>query len=110
MARKFVEVRTSDLSGVESDSVQGVTLSIDGRAVEVDLTPDERTELDAALRPYLEAGRKVRASAAASPRRNRKRDVTAMRKWAQEQGYPLGDRGRIPDDIEAAYTTAHASS
>lgn len=109
VARKFVEIRRSDLSGVEGDSVQGVTLSVDGRAVEVDLTPGERAELDTALRPYLEAGRKVRASATRL-RGGRRRDVTALRKWAQEQGYPLGDRGKIPHEIEAAYARAHASS
>lgn len=30
-------------------------------------------------------------------------DTKAVRAWAQDNGYEIGDRGRIPDEIQEAY-------
>ncbi|WP_033336391.1 MULTISPECIES: Lsr2 family protein [Actinomycetes] len=34
--------------------------------------------------------------------------VSAVRRWAREQGYDVGIRGRIPKEIEDVYREAHA--
>jgi hypothetical protein len=33
--------------------------------------------------------------------------MRAVREWAQEQGYDIGVRGRIPTEIADAYNAAH---
>ncbi len=49
------------------------------------------------------------AGAASSPRSSADRErLKAIRDWARQNGHPnLGDRGRVPQAIEAAYDAAH---
>jgi hypothetical protein len=37
-------------------------------------------------------------------------DTATVRRWAREQGLPVGDRGRISPDLVAAYSAAHGSA
>ncbi|MCT1689611.1 Lsr2 family protein, partial [Brevibacterium sp. p3-SID960] len=34
-------------------------------------------------------------------------DTAQIRKWAQDKGYEVSDRGRIPSEIVEAYDNAH---
>jgi hypothetical protein len=36
--------------------------------------------------------------------------TSQVRQWAREQGVQVGDRGRLPADLVAAYLTAHRRS
>lgn len=98
MAREFIEVLSSDLSGVQSDDVVGVSFSLDGKSYEIDLTTDEKAELEATLKPYVAKARKATSSKAQTrsgkPRRS-KEEVAAARSWLQLRSEPVGDRGRI---------------
>ena len=38
----------------------------------------------------------------------RKEEPQAIREWAREQGYTVGDKGRIPQPVREAYEAAHA--
>ena len=105
MATKHVTV--SDLSG-QPDATT-TTLGLDAEWRAIDLTEDERAELDALLRPYLSASRRHEPTA---PRPNRFVPKTtpderaAIRRWARENGFELADRGMIPREVYEAYRRA----
>ena len=62
--------------------------------------------------PYIEHGRRVRDGQGRGRRRatrgetRTRRDLSAVRQWAREQGYQVSDRGRIAGDILARYDEA----
>jgi hypothetical protein len=57
--KKSIIVLVDDLDGTEGDDVQEVTLALNGTAYELDLSAANREALDAALAPYVAAGRRV---------------------------------------------------
>lgn len=59
MAQKDGIGYTDDLTGIESDEVSTHRFSLNGIEYEIDLTPENYDKLDAALRPFIESGRKV---------------------------------------------------
>lgn len=120
MARRTIEVVLSDLSGeeIEEEDVRSISFSVDGVSYNIDLTVSEGEEFDEAIQPYIEAAQKVsapratrRASASAKKAPPAKRDPSqtqAIRDWARENGWPdLGNRGRIPRQVEEAFEAAH---
>ena len=48
-----------DITGEAGDDVETVTFAVDGVEYEIELTAGHRDELVAALRPYVEKGRRV---------------------------------------------------
>ncbi|MFL4910549.1 Lsr2 family protein [Streptomyces sp. MMS24-I2-30] len=68
-----------------------------------DLTPENYDKLDAALRPFIENGRKL--SRTPRPRRTAMGGPSAeeVRAWARENGYEVNDRGRVPKEIRDAF-------
>jgi hypothetical protein len=57
--KKSIIVLVDDLDGTEGDDVREVTLSLNGTAYELDLSAANREALDAALAPFVSAGRRV---------------------------------------------------
>lgn len=100
-------VTVSDLSG--APDAETITLGLHDQWHAVDLTEDERAELDELLRPYLAVSREAR------PPVNPKRIVPkttaeerqAVREWARRKGFELNDRGVIPRHVRIAYSEAH---
>ncbi|MHB9858356.1 histone-like nucleoid-structuring protein Lsr2 [Streptomyces sp. YIM S03343] len=110
MVQKIVTVYSDDLTGTESDEVSTHRFSLNGIEYEIDLTPESYDKLDAALRPFIETGRKmgrtkvtgrVHRGAAAGP------SAEEVRAWARENGYEVNDRGRVPGEIREAFEAAH---
>lgn len=115
----------------DSEASQTVSFALDGASYEVDLNDDHADELRAALDKFVQAGRRIsgkprpvsgKASAgkASSPKgfaggtapssgkvAAGKPDNNAIRTWARENGYTLGDKGRIAASIVQAYEEAH---
>ena len=113
MAKQTIITLTSDISGKDiTDETGGgsVTLAYNGKTVEVDLTGNEIEKLEKVLAPYLDKGRRTASATrpqAKSGKKN-KTDLADMRTWGRANGWPsLGDRGRIPAEVEAAYESAH---
>jgi Lsr2 len=107
MARNVSVVVTDDIDG--SSGAETVTFGFDGTTYEIDLSKSNRAKLDAAVAPYLEAGRRIRTSGrrsspSASPSRNV--DSTAVRAWARERGLLVSERGRISAEILRQYEQA----
>jgi len=107
-------VRTID--DLDGSVIEGgdstVTFSFDGHTYEIDLSTPNRDKFRSALEPFIEAGRRVggRPVAGAKPRRSRSTSSSSrgdVRDWARRNGYDVGDRGRVPSDIMAAYEKDH---
>jgi Lsr2 len=112
MAKKTIvrEEFTDDIDGGKAEGT--VSFSFDGTAYEIDLSKKNRSALDKALKPYLDAARRVKGPRGrrgrATPARSngssaRRSDLSSIRAWARTQGLTVADRGRIPADVIAAY-------
>src|SRR4051794_6027373 len=112
MATKSVTVTEfiDDLDGGKADRT--VTFAVDGTTYEIDLSKRNAAAFAKALKPYVEAGRKVRrpgkTATRGTARRSRQNgsDLAAVREWARANGHTVSDRGRIP----AAILEAHAAA
>lgn len=113
MARIETVRLIDDLTGDQADET--VDLVVDGVGYEIDLSSQNAATLREALAPYIGAGRR---SAPVGPRRRpsssssvssgslspeRRQHNNAIRAWARQHGYSIGDRGRIPIQIVDAY-------
>jgi nucleoid-associated protein Lsr2 len=113
MAKTVITQVTDDLDG--SNGAETVTFGYEGRSWEIDLSKKNRSTLERALKPYIDAGRKTAGGRGRRPnpaRRGRGRstsglDLVAIRDWARQQGYTVADRGRISAEITDAYNAAH---
>ncbi|MFJ4222595.1 Lsr2 family protein [Microbacterium sp. NPDC089695] len=117
MAKRIVHQLVDDIDGTVLEVGEGETVhfSLNGTSYEIDLNAAHVEELRAAFAPYISAGR--RAGSAAAPRSSsrsssRKRparnpEVAAIRAWANDNGYALSERGRIPAPVVEAYNAAH---
>lgn len=120
MARKeeVVVTWTDDLDGtvLTADELVEVHFAHNGDEWTLDLSEKNAKKLSDFLEPYMAAGRPV--GRAASPAKRKKaslgnrdlsgRDLTAVRKWASENGHTVSDRGRVPQNILNAYDEANS--
>lgn len=94
-----------------------VSFSLDGKHYEIDLASANAAQLRDALSPFISKARSASSARAAAPAARstsgRKRasagssaETQAIREWAQANGYPVGDRGRIAAEIREAYAAA----
>ena len=71
MARQYVEQLTDDLDGGKADTT--LRFSWENAAYEIDLSKKNAAAFAKLVKPYVDAGRKVRRSAGASGRRGGRR-------------------------------------
>lgn len=110
MATQIITRLLDDLDG--SEAAETVRFAYDGVEYTIDLSAKNAAKLRKALGPYQEKGVRVTP---ARPRRlsSRAEDTAAgralIRTWARRHGgfSALGDRGRIPADVVAAYRAAN---
>lgn len=94
------------------------TIGWDGYDYALDLTKTNDKKLGEALRPYLEAAhekvkqrgpsRKTKSNRVYAPITLGKEERAAIREWARESGFEVGEKGVIPRRVVAAYTEAHS--
>ncbi|MFE5703841.1 Lsr2 family protein [Rhodococcus koreensis] len=113
MARKIVVERIDDIDGTPIQNGKGETIvfSVDGVDYEIDLKGKNAKEFHSTLTYYIEhatrvGGRKRRSNPAVESSQGRMR-AKEIREWAITEGYDLSPRGRIPAQIEEAYSAAH---
>jgi len=99
MARKVEVSLIDDLDG--SVATGTVRFGIDGKHYEVDLSDEHASELRGLLEPYIKVGRRGTPFSS--------EDASEIRAWAQKKGYVVSDRGRLNQDIIAAYRKSHGS-
>jgi hypothetical protein len=114
MARRIVHQLVDDIDGSVLEVGEGETVhfSLNGASYEIDLNTEHAEELRKAFEPYISAGRRAGSSGAvrsAAPRKRagRNPEVAAIRAWANDNGYTLSERGRIPAPVVEAYNAAH---
>jgi hypothetical protein len=127
--------RVSILVLCDIDEVEGAEsteFAFRGNSYEIDLCSTHLREMEEALTPYTLSARRIgrarkaavstRPARAAAPAPRAAsavvdpnapgvegKDARArVRQWAVEQGYEIGERGRIPKDIYNLYENAHA--
>lgn len=105
MAQRHLVQLVDDLDGSPIDG-NGSTIKFgfEGKSYEIDLTNDNADKLREALAPFVKAGRTVAgARGRAGTSRSKSSDLAEIRAWANANGFTVGDRGRIPEAIRAAY-------
>jgi len=125
MAQRQVTVFIDDVTGEELDGGETVNFALDGVQYQIDLSEERADELRKALATYVLKGRRTggryaRGGGASTGRPSRsggpatsgtsgrsKRDMQAIREWAQANGHKVSDRGRIPASVVEAYQAAH---
>lgn len=114
MAQQVLVQLVDDLDGTTSSDVSTVLFSLDGVTYEIDLSEENAERLRGSLADYVEAARRVggrlkrgkagqNGSAAAN-------DAGLVRQWANENGFGLSGRGRIPSHVVEAYRAAKAEA
>ncbi|MGH9060613.1 MAG: histone-like nucleoid-structuring protein Lsr2 [Acidimicrobiales bacterium] len=115
MAQKILVAMVDDLDG--GTATQTVPFGLDGVHYEIDLSDENADDLRDALARFISyarrvGGRRVRLAVGESAaerkaptgaERERNREI---RQWAQENGFAVADRGRLPSDVEKAYEEA----
>ena len=102
MTQRTIVSLVDDLDGSEASST--VSLGLDSRLYELDLSERNKAKLDKALAPYIAAARKVGGRSVNRPNTSGSRpDLQEIRQWASEQGYSVAERGRISADVIAAF-------
>ncbi|OLF09001.1 hypothetical protein BLA60_20630 [Actinophytocola xinjiangensis] len=114
MAQKVLVQLVDDLDGTSSQDVTTVLFGLDGVSYEIDLTDDNAERLRESLTAYVDSARRVggRIKRGTRPAAGSKaasaNEASQIREWAQENGFELAGRGRIPSHVVEAYKAAQA--
>ena len=108
MAQQTTVTLTDDLDG--GKAAETVSFGLDGRIYEIDLSKKNAAALRKALGDYTASARRVRSGrpvAAKTSRSSERVDAKAIREWAQENGYKVSARGRVPSDVVERFQEAN---
>jgi hypothetical protein len=113
MAQQVLVQLVDDLNGTSSDDVSTVLFGLDGVTYEIDLSEANAERLRTNLADFAGAARRVggrlkRGTTSNSAGAGSTGEAAETRKWAQENGYDLSNRGRIPSHVVDAYHQAQA--
>ncbi|MEZ0579292.1 Lsr2 family protein [Nocardioides sp. MH1] len=113
MARTTITQITDDIDG--TSNAEEVSFAFMGVEYTIDLAKKNRAALEKALKPYVDAGKRVprRSGTGTRSRKSATRssattDLRAVRAWAAENGHEVSTRGRVPAAVLEAYEKAHA--
>jgi len=115
MAQQVLVQLVDDLDGTASSDVSTVTFSLDGVTYEIDLSEANAERLRGSLAPFVDSARRVggrlkRGSKSAQNGSGSPQEAGLIRAWANENGFGLSGRGRIPSHVVAAYKEAKAAA
>jgi hypothetical protein len=106
-----VDVRLEDdLTGGPADET--VEFGIDGRSYEIDLNARHAADFRRQLARFLEHASLVRPTQRRPPVRtlaNRARS-RQIRAWAEQQGFDVSERGRLPREVIQQYESEQGAS
>ncbi|MDQ1481943.1 MAG: hypothetical protein QOF35_19 [Actinomycetota bacterium] len=105
MAQKVTLEFVDDVDGRTADET--VAFGLDGLTYEIDLSTANAHKLRDALRPWIDHGRRIGGRARPGSKSKPSTDAADIRRWAQEKGWTIPQRGRIAAEIIQAYTNAH---
>lgn len=104
MARQQIIQYFDDLddSPLQEDEVKIIRFSVEGTDYVLDLSEDNARAFHEALEPFVAAAREDTKDVL------EKTDPADIRKWAQNKGMDVANRGKIPQQVLQAYRDAHA--
>jgi hypothetical protein len=106
MAQRVQIILEDDFDGGEADET--VAFGLDGSDYEIDLSSANASKLRDALAPWVAAARKTGGRRGRRPVRAAAGPGSAeIRAWAQENGYQVSSRGRVPAEVREAYAKAN---
>jgi hypothetical protein len=105
VAQRVVVMLSDDIDGGEA--AETVTFGLDGKAYEIDLSVGNAKLLRSSLAPFVRAARKQTKSGKTFHRTAVAPDPSAVRAWAESNGYDVPSRGRIPKRIYDAFNASH---
>lgn len=115
MAQEVTTHLVDDLDGGKADAT--VEFGLDGQSYSIDLSAPNAQRLREIIQGYAAHGRRVKRAKAvpriATSRRGPRptgldrEQLRAVRDWARRHGYPVNERGRISDEVLAAFREAH---
>jgi intergrase/recombinase len=107
MAQQTTVTLTDDLDG--GKAAETVSFGLDGRVYEIDLSKKNAAALRKALGEFTASARRVRSgrSAVKAAKSSERVDAKAIREWAQENGYQVSARGRVPADVVERFQEAN---
>jgi Lsr2 len=113
MAQQVLVQLVDDLDGTASTDVSTVSFSLDGVTYEIDLSETNAERLRGSLTQYVDSARRVggrlkRGSKAGQNGSGSSHDAGLIRTWANENGFGLSGRGRIPSHVVEAYKEAQS--
>jgi hypothetical protein len=115
MAQQVLVQLVDDLDGTASTDVSTVTFSLDGVTYEIDLSEVNAERLRGSLAQFVDSARRVggrlkRGSKSAQNGSGSSQEAGLIRAWANENGFGLSGRGRIPSHVVEAYKEAKAAA
>ena len=106
MSQKTTVELIDDLDG--SQAAETVRFGLDGRLYEADLSEKNAAKLRRSLEAFVASARRTGGRSLQKRSQTGSEPATeermAMRQWARENGYEIGDRGRISQEIQDAFT------
>lgn len=110
MAKQTVvtQILVDDIDGSPGERTVNFTWA--GTSYEIELSKRNAVAFEKALKPYVEAARRLRGGRsrrAAAARASGKRDLSAIREWAVKNGFEVAGRGRIAANVIEAYEAAN---
>lgn len=111
MAQQTVVEYTDDYTGKALSAENKVTreVIVDGVSYRFDLSAKSSAELDKTLNPWTSLVQGTRVVVSAKTHKGARMDrgqAKALREWAQRNGFDIGTRGRISEEIQEAYRNA----
>ena len=104
MAQRVQIILEDDLDGGNADET--VKFGLDGAEYEIDLSKKNAAALRKALAAYTASARKVSGRRRRGSATKRSSDAATIRAWAEQNGYQVSSRGRIPAEVREAYAAA----
>jgi hypothetical protein len=105
MSQKHIIQLIDDVDG--SPAAETIAFALDGSSYEIDLNSANAAKLRDAMALFIGAGRRVARPVSGAKRQKtvnaEKGQVAAVREWAKQNGYKIGEKGRIPATVLAAY-------
>jgi hypothetical protein len=105
MARRVI--LSDDLTGDELEDVETHVFMIDNVFYEVDFGKKSMETFEKAMGRFIKVARETRRITATA--KGEATDAEKRRQWAKANGFEVSERGRLSEEINAAYEKAHSN-
>jgi|MesohylFT_1024984.scaffolds.fasta_scaffold00794_2 hypothetical protein len=109
-----LQMITCDLCRDESVKGRHLYFSVDGKEFTLDVCDEHLSEFRTSIGPYVSVATPTTRAAAPKASRSsgsdRRSDLADIRIWANENGFTVAERGRVPLSVIEAYDLRDAES